>query len=102
MPLIIWEKGITLVQLKDLAGSPGLEVVAGDGLAVSPVQRQPVVVFLGLQMANAISSASNKAKLLKWPYRCSSLSFEGLVRPGWGCGGAGTAVGRDGVKGRHV
>lgn len=65
----IWEKGITLLQLKDLAGSPGLEVVAGDGLAVAPVQHQPVVVFLGLQMANAISSASNKAKLLKWPYR---------------------------------
>ncbi|KAL2296666.1 hypothetical protein Nmel_016001 [Mimus melanotis] len=58
-----WEKGITLVQLKDLAGSSGSEVVAGDCLVVAPIQHQPVVVFLGLQVANAVSSPSNNAKL---------------------------------------
>lgn len=106
----IWDKGITLVQVQDLAGSPGSEVVAGDGLAVAPVQHQPVVVFLGLQVGNAVSSASNKAKLVKWDRNgggmghtaASPLSFEGLVRAGLGCGGAGTAVGRGGVKGRCV
>lgn len=61
----IWAKGITLVQLKDLAGSPRSEVVAGNGLTVAPVQYQPVVAFRGLQAANAVSSASNKAKLVK-------------------------------------
>lgn len=96
--------------MKDLAGSPGSEVVVGGGLAVAPVQHQPVVVFLGLQVANAVSSASNKAKLVKWDRSGggmghtagSPLSFEGLVWPGLGCGRAGAAVGRDGVKGRYV
>lgn len=95
-----------LVQVKDLTGSPGSEVVAGDGLAVAPVQHQPVVVFLGMQVADAVSSASNKAKLVKWARNGGEmgytagfpLSFEELVRPGLGCSGAGTAVGRDGVK----
>lgn len=101
---------MTLVQVKDLPGSPGSEVVAGEGLAVAPVQHQPVVVFLGLQVANAASSASNKAKLVKWLEMeeewaiplASRSSFEELVRPGLGCGGAGGAVGTDGVRGRCV
>lgn len=103
----MWKKGITLVQVKNPAGSPGSEVVAGDGFAVAGVQHQPVVVLLGLQVANAVRSTSNKAKWVKWDRNGggmsrtadSLLSFEGLVRPGLGCGRAGTAVGRDGVKG---
>lgn len=99
----IWAEGSTLVRLQDLAGS-GSEVAAGDGLAVASVQHQPVVVLVGLQVANAVSSASNEAKLVKWDRNGggmgrtagSLLSFEGLVRPGLGCGRAGTAVGRDG------
>lgn len=51
------------VGVEDAAGSPGSEVVAGDGLAVTPVQHQLVavflglvVVFLGLEAENAVRS----------------------------------------------
>lgn len=102
MPAIPGLRG-TLVQLQDLAGSRS-EVAAGDGPAVAPVRHQPGVVFLGLQVANAVSSASNEAKLVKWDRNGGGMgrtagslrSFEGLVRPGLGCGRAGTAVGRGG------
>lgn len=100
------------VGAEDPAGSRGSEVVAGNGLAVAPVQHQLVAVFFRLEAENAIISTRlrlrNGAKISKGRMgkggetHCTvspPLSAEGLFRAGWGCGRAGTAARRDSVEG---
>lgn len=48
--------------MEDAAGSPGSEVVVGDGLAVTPVQHQLVAVFLGLVVVFLRLEAENAVR----------------------------------------
>lgn len=45
------------ISVKNLAGSLGSEVIAGNALTLAPVQHQLVAVFLLLQSESTVSSA---------------------------------------------
>lgn len=99
---------------EEAAGPPGAEVVAGDVLAVAPVQHQPVAVLLGLRAGSAVSSYAAALAAARRQQKganrggtgirtertvSSPQAAGGLCRAAAGCAGAGTAGRRDSVKG---